>query len=51
MGIRGEVRAAFSILRQALNNRTAGCTRVDGWIESCRSKIKTDFGNGSLRQL
>jgi putative hydrolase of HD superfamily len=31
-------------LMQAVEYREAGYTRVDGWIESSRSKIKTDFG-------
>lgn len=31
-------------LMQAVEYQEAGYTRVDGWIESSRSKIKTDFG-------
>jgi putative hydrolase of HD superfamily len=31
-------------LMQAVEYREAGYTRVDGWIESSRSKIKTDCG-------
>ncbi|MEV8373640.1 HD domain-containing protein [Kribbella sp. NPDC056861] len=31
-------------LMQAVEYRESGYTRVDGWIESSRSKIQTDFG-------
>lgn len=31
-------------LMQAIEYKEAGYARVDGWIESSRSKIKTDFG-------
>jgi putative hydrolase of HD superfamily len=31
-------------LMQAVEYREAGYTRVDGWIESSRAKIQTDFG-------
>jgi putative hydrolase of HD superfamily len=31
-------------LMQAVEYKEAGYTRVDGWIESSQSKIKTDFG-------
>ena len=31
-------------LMQAVEYREAGYTRIDGWIESSRAKIQTDFG-------
>jgi putative hydrolase of HD superfamily len=31
-------------LMQAVEYRESGYTRTDGWIESSRAKIQTDFG-------